>query len=114
MDIMAFTEGERIALIGILAAVCAGIPGIFAAVITARTRAENSSQHGDSQKKLEEVRDAVTGAGATLEEVRSDVKGLGSKVDAHSQAIAVHSEKLAAHERYHDNLRNLADSAKED
>ena len=108
MEIIALTEGERIALIGIFAAACAGVPGAVAAIITARTRKENADQHGTSQTKLEEVRDAVVGTGVKLDEMRSDVQSLGDKVDAHSDAIAVHSDKLAAHERYHESRLDQA------
>lgn len=92
--LVALTEGERVAIIAGLLAVCAGVPGAIAAIITARTRKENSSQHGESQKKLDEVRDAVTGQGVKLDEVRDDVRTIGEKVDQHSEVLARHDERL--------------------
>lgn len=92
--LFALTEGERVAIIAGLLAICAGVPGAIAAIITARTRKENTSQHGESQKKLEEVRDAVLGHGVKIDEVRDDVRDIRRTVDNHSSVIAVHGEQL--------------------
>ena len=92
--LVAFTEGERVAIIAGLLAIVAGVPGAIAAIITARTRKENTDQHGESQRKLDEVRDAVTGQTVKIDEVRSDVQGLGVKVDQHSDLLARHDERL--------------------
>lgn len=97
-ELLAFTEGERVAIIAGLLAICAGVPGAIAAIITARTRKENSEQHGASQKKLDEVRDAVTGHGVKIDEVRDDVQTLHGKVDQHSQILARHDERLSRHD----------------
>lgn len=95
-EIFALSDGERAAIIAGLFAIGAGVPGAIAAVISARTRKENTSQHGESQKKLEEVRDAVTGQGVKIDEVRDDVKHIGEKVDEHSELLARHDERLRA------------------
>lgn len=94
-ELLAMTEGERVALIAGLLAIVAGVPGAIAAVITARTRKENTSQHGESQRKMEEVRDAVLGQGVKIDEVRDDVRDIRRTVDTHSAVIAVHSDQLA-------------------
>lgn len=90
----AMTEAERIAVIAGLLAILAGVPGAVAAVISARTRKENSDQHGSSQRKLDEVRDAVTGQSVKIDEVRDDVRAIGEKVDQHSDVLARHDERL--------------------
>lgn len=98
MELLALTEGERVAIIAGMLAICAGVPGAVAAVITARTRKENADQHGSSQAKLEEVRDAVSQSGAQVAELRYDVQTLGGKVDSHSELLARHDERLRSHD----------------
>lgn len=95
--LVAFTEAERIAIIGIVASIAAGVPGIIAAIITHRTRTENSEQHGESQQKLEEVRDAVIHHSVKIEEVGNDVKDLTIKVDKHSNHLARHAMQIERH-----------------
>jgi len=92
--LVALTEGERVAIIAGLLAVCAGVPGAIAAIITARTRKENSQQHGASQAKLDDVQNAVMGHGVKIDEVRADVRAIGDKVDQHSEVLARHDERL--------------------
>lgn len=90
----AMTEAERIAVIAGLLAILAGVPGAVAAIISARTRKENSDQHGSSQRKLDEVRDAVTGQTVKIDEIRTDVRVIGEKVNQHSEVLARHDERL--------------------
>ena len=96
--ILALTEGERVAIIAGALAIFAGVPGAIAAVITAKTRKENSDQHGASQKKLNEVHTAVTGQGVKIDELSDDVKDLGAKVDGHTATLARHDERLDRHD----------------
>lgn len=104
--ILALTEGERIAIIAGALAIFAGVPGAVAAVITAKTRKENSDQHGASQKKLDSVHTAVTGQGVKIDELRDDVKDLGAKVDGHSETLARHDEQLDQRDRVLDMTDN--------
>lgn len=99
MDLFAVTEAERIALFGIIAAVCAGIPGAVAAIYSAKTRKENVEQHGSSQRTLESVRHEVSKSSAHIEGLRDDVNALGEKIDGHSSTLAHHHERLRTHEK---------------
>lgn len=99
MELLALTEGERIALIGIITAICAGVPGVIAAIISSRTRRENAEQHGTSQTTLEAVRHEVSKSSAHIEGLRDDVNALGEKIDGHSSTLAHHHERLRTHEK---------------
>lgn len=93
-SLLALTEGERVAIIAGLLAVCAGVPGAIAAIITARTRRENSEQHGESVTQLSELTEAVTVHTVKLDEVRNDVQEIAVKVDGHADLLARHDEHL--------------------
>jgi len=93
-SLFALTEGERIALIGLVAAVGAGIPGAFTLWLTNRVKKENTTQHGQSQKQLGKLTEVVTVQTVKLDEVRDDVREIAVKVDQHSDLIARHDEHL--------------------
>jgi hypothetical protein len=82
-----------------IAAVCAGIPGLIAAVYSAKARNENTSQHGEVQTKLEGVQEAVVSHGVVLAEIKGDVQAIATKVDAHAETLARQDERLTRHER---------------
>lgn len=92
--LLALTEGERVAIIAGLLAIGAGVPGAIAAIISARTRKENTTQHGESVTRLGELTEAVTVQTVKLDEVRDDVRDIAAKVDEHTVQIAQHGEHL--------------------
>jgi len=49
------SEPLTIAIVGGLFGVLAGVPAVIGMVLTAKTRKENTDQHGQSQEKLELV-----------------------------------------------------------
>lgn len=93
--LLSLSEGERIALIGLVAAVGAGIPGAFTLWLTNRVKKENTTQHGESQRQLGQLTEAVTVQTVKLDEVRDDVREIAVKVDGHSDLIARHDEHLS-------------------
>ena len=92
--LLALTEGERVAIIAGLLAIGAGVPGAIAAIISARTRKENTTQHGESLNRLGELTEVVTIQTVKLDEVREHVRDIAAKVDDHSVQITQHGEHL--------------------
>lgn len=87
--LVAFTQGERIAYVGALAVVlAAAVPGIISAVTSHRTRkvaerqaAENTEQHGESQRRLAELTKAVHSTGGKVDALTDRVDTLDQKHD---------------------------------
>lgn len=78
--ILAISEPIHVAMISAGAIVLAGIPGAIAAILTARTRRENSEQHGSSQEQLAKLADEVRGAREDVRDVKADVRDLRGRV----------------------------------
>jgi hypothetical protein len=93
------SEPVAIALIGVLAAIAAGIPAVVAAVITARTRRENSEQHGESQTRISELTDAIHGHGITLGHVRHDVSEIRERTDDLSARMGAAEDRISRRRR---------------
>lgn len=93
------TEGEVIALIGVLAALAAGVPAAIAAVITQRTRRENSEQHGKSVEKLDRLHDAIVEHGIKVDDVKDEVTQISARVDRHAVALGEQTARLEEAER---------------
>jgi peptidoglycan hydrolase CwlO-like protein len=65
----------------ILVAAIAATASIAAAWISSRTRRENASQHGESQRLLSDLHSAVTGHGDKIDDLRDDVRTVARRVD---------------------------------
>lgn len=97
--LIAFSDNERVALIGVVAALAAGIPASITMWLTNRVKNENTSQHGEVHSKLDSVEKAIVSHGTILSEIKSDVTAIAVKVDAHSETLARQDERLSRHER---------------
>jgi septal ring factor EnvC (AmiA/AmiB activator) len=105
--ILALTEGERIAIIGgLLAILGAGVPATIAAVTAWRTsqtanrvRAENTHQHGESQRKLEKLTEAVHGHTGKLDTVVHSIERLDDKHDQLAERLATGELRLSTLEQ---------------
>ena len=70
----------------ILVAAIAAAASVTAAWISSRTRRENASQHGESQRLLVNLADKVDGHGQKLDQVADRVESVAARVDhAHSR-----------------------------
>jgi exonuclease VII large subunit len=70
----------------ILVAAIAAAASVAAAWISSRTRRENASQHGESQRLLVNLADKVDGHGQKLDQVADRVESVAARVDhAHSR-----------------------------
>jgi hypothetical protein len=70
----------------ILVASIAAAASVTAAWISSRTRRENASQHGESQRLLVNLADKVDGHGQKLDQVADRVESVAARVDhAHSR-----------------------------
>jgi peptidoglycan hydrolase CwlO-like protein len=65
----------------ILVAAIAATASVTAAWISSRTRRENASQHGESQRLLSDLHSAVTGHGDKIDDLRDDVRTVARRVD---------------------------------
>jgi peptidoglycan hydrolase CwlO-like protein len=65
----------------ILVAAIAAAASVTAAWISSRTRRENASQHGESQRLLSDLHSAVTGHGDKIDDLRDDVRTVARRVD---------------------------------
>jgi peptidoglycan hydrolase CwlO-like protein len=96
--LLAFTQDERIAIIGALAVVlAAAIPGIVSAVTAHKTKqvairqaAENTEQHGESQRKLAELTKAVHSTGGKVDALSDRVDTLDQKHDRLVERFGTH------------------------
>lgn len=88
------TEPVVVALIGIVAALAAGIPAAIAAIITARTRRENSEQHGESRDRIVDLTNAIHGHGVTLGHVREDVSRISDRTEELSHRVTAAETRL--------------------
>jgi hypothetical protein len=79
--LIALTDAERVALIAGTLAIFAGVPGAIAAIITARTRKENTDQHGESQRKLGLLIDKIDDHGDKIDDLKGDVQHIAHRVD---------------------------------
>ena len=93
------SEPIVVALIGVLTAVAAGLPAVVAAVITARTRRENSQQHGESQNRITDLTNAIHGHGVTLGHVRNDVSEIRHRTDELSDRVTAAETRLSRRRR---------------
>lgn len=65
----------------ILVAAIAATASVTAAWISSRTRRENASQHGESQRLLVNLADKVDGHGQKVDQLADRVESVASRVD---------------------------------
>lgn len=84
--LVALTEGERLGLLGLLGICVTAGASIVGAWLSHRVRRENTSQHGESQRLLVKLADAVDDHGQKLDHVADRVETVAARVDhAHSR-----------------------------
>lgn len=92
--LLAVTEGERIAFVAALATVsAAAIPASIAAWNSHKTRKENTDQHGQSQKLLQELSNDVKDHGEKLDRVADRVEDVARRVDHAHDRIDRHTSE---------------------
>lgn len=88
----AFTEGERIALVAAIATVtAAAVPASIAAWNSHKTRKENTDQHGQSQKLLQDLSSDVKANSEKLDRVADRVEDVARRVDHAHDRIDRHT-----------------------
>jgi peptidoglycan hydrolase CwlO-like protein len=91
--LLALTEAERTALVAAIATVvAAAVPASIAAWNSHKTRKENTDQHGQSQKLLQELSDGVKEHGQKLDKVADRVEDVARRVDHAHERIDHHPE----------------------
>ena len=91
----------------IVAAVIAAAGGIASAVLSHKTRSENSTQHGESQRLLGEVVASVKEVTRSVGGVETAVDGLSHRIDKLDGKHDDLSEKVHRHLGEHDAGREL-------
>jgi hypothetical protein len=73
-------------VVPVLVAAIAAAASVSAAWISSRTRRENASQHGESQRLLVNLADKVDGHGRKVDQLGDRIESVASRVDhAHSR-----------------------------
>ena len=83
------------AFAAIVAAAIAAAGGIASAYLSHKTRSENSTQHGESQRRLEELNDSVKETGGKVDGLAHRIDQLDGKHDDLSEKVHRH---LGQHE----------------
>jgi Na+/glutamate symporter len=84
------SDGIAIAMIAGIFGVLAGIPALIGVILTAKTRQENTDQHGQSQEKLDLMTRHVEITGLKVDY-------LGEKVNDLSEAQNLTADRLDRH-----------------
>lgn len=86
--LIAVSEGSVVAII------VAAIPACIAAWASLRTRKENTEQHGESQRLLQDLAGEVRGHGDKLDDLKDDIGTLARRVDNAHERIDRHIDDL--------------------
>jgi hypothetical protein len=84
------SDGVAVAMIAGIFGVLAGIPALIGVILTAKTRRENTDQHGQSQEKLDLMTRHVEITGLKVDY-------LGEKVNDLSEAQNLTADRLDRH-----------------
>jgi F0F1-type ATP synthase beta subunit len=75
------SEGLTIAVVAGIFGVLAGVPAAISAYLSHKTRQENTDQHGESQRRLEELNDSVKETGGKVDGLAHRIDRLDGKHD---------------------------------
>lgn len=89
------SEGLTIAVVAGIFGVLAGVPAAVSAYLSHKTRQENTDQHGESQRRLEELNDSVKETGGKVDGLAHRIDQLDGKHDDLSEKVHRH---LGQHE----------------